>query len=186
VSGASNRRIAGKESRLPAPASPGIGFSSTATDLPDPGYSTRPCVGALTSGVSSQKPGSAGLPSEAIVLPKSASFGVGFSAIATAAARSSLVVVSNCSTVRAAADGRGEGLITAGISAAKAGSVAGISAAFGVIPSWAHPLKATLKKIGKTTGTNRFFIRQRYDQRMPRAMPSRPLRRVCPRPRLAP
>ena len=97
--------MAAREIRLPAVAGPSMGSRSTCEDFPVSGKSTRPRAGALTRGVSSQKPGRDTSPREATVSPKSCS--VAREGAAAAAARCSADVVSNSSTVRAPSAGLG-------------------------------------------------------------------------------
>lgn len=93
---------------LPEPTAPPEGRNSTRKSRPFDGYAMWPCCSSVTSGVFSQIPGSVGDPSDAIVVPSTA-LDAG-AAGASAAARSSAVVVSNCSTVRALAGGGGGGV----------------------------------------------------------------------------
>jgi len=104
------------------------------TVFPFEGYSARPCESSETKGVFSQIPGSAGEPKETLVVPSRAS--PAGSSTAKASARSSAVVVSNCSTVRADGGGGGGGVgsnVSAGratgliVGAAAAGAEAGAS-----------------------------------------------------------
>ncbi len=95
--GASSRRNAASDTRLPAVLGPSIGIKLTATDFPLEGYSRRPFVATDTSGVFNQNPGSAGFPSEPTVVPSLRSPLTG--AASTASARWAFVVVSNCSAV---------------------------------------------------------------------------------------
>jgi len=101
----SKSRIAGRLIWLAEPAAPPDGRSSIFTDLPLAAYSTRPSVTSLTKAVFNQMPGSAGEPSATFVTPKLRS--PAGSSTAKASARSSAVVVSNCSTVRAVGGGGG-------------------------------------------------------------------------------
>lgn len=98
--------MAGRLIWLPDPSAPPDGSSSRLIDLPL--NSTRPGTSVETSGVFSQIPGSADEPSVAIVVPSFVS--PAGSGAATAAARSSAVVVSNWATVRAPRGGGGGGV----------------------------------------------------------------------------
>ena len=82
-----------------------------------PSYSMRPSVNCVTKGVLSQIPGSAGGPSDAIVVPKDVLVCAVVGAVASA--RSASEVVSNCSAVVADAGGGGGG---AGFSVGAAGT----------------------------------------------------------------